>query len=79
MSRSARHLSLGLLFSESLHALTLNNHGMLQELVTEGSAPELNDLTLERALMARLAAPPPTYPQWPVHYLVGCYVRASGV
>uniref|UniRef100_A0A1D2ADH7 RING-type E3 ubiquitin transferase n=2 Tax=Auxenochlorella protothecoides TaxID=3075 RepID=A0A1D2ADH7_AUXPR len=50
---------------------------LAQELVTEGSAPELNDLTLERALMARLAAPPPTYPQWPVHYLVGCYVRAS--
>lgn len=23
--------------------------------------------------------PPPSYPQWPVHYLVGVYARAAGV
>lgn len=26
--------------------------------------------------MARLSEPPPSYPQWPVQYLIGCYARA---
>ena len=27
--------------------------------------------------MSRLLEPPANYPQWPVHYLLGCYERAS--
>lgn len=32
---------------------------------------------VERAIMSRLNSPPASYPQWPVHYLMGCYARAT--
>lgn len=36
----------------------------------------LNLETVERALMARLTSPPQRYPQWPIHYLIGCHRRS---
>lgn len=41
--------------------------------------PLLSAASLERALTARLSVPPGGHPQWPVHYLLGVYARASGV
>ncbi|KAK9842407.1 hypothetical protein WJX84_011341 [Apatococcus fuscideae] len=40
-------------------------------------APLLHKDILDRVLMSRLLDPPAHYPQWPVHYLLGCYERAS--
>ena len=40
-------------------------------------APLLNKEILDRVVMSRLLEPPANYPQWPVHYLLGCYDRAS--
>ncbi|PRW05883.1 putative ubiquitin conjugation factor E4 [Chlorella sorokiniana] len=57
--------------------------GLAQELQAEAggagceSPPLLNKETAERALMARLSEPPASYPQWPVHYLIGVYGRAA--
>lgn len=51
-----------------------------QELADEGASPplQLGAATLDRAIVARLIeAPPSSYPQPPLHYLLGCYGRAS--
>lgn len=37
----------------------------------------LNKDTIDRAIMARLLDAPEQYPQWPLHYLIGCYGRAT--
>lgn len=37
----------------------------------------LNKDTIDRAIMARLLDAPAQYPQWPLHYLIGCYGRAA--
>ena len=37
----------------------------------------LNKDTIDRAIMARLLDAPEQYPQWPLHYLIGCYRRAT--
>lgn len=37
----------------------------------------LNKDTIDRAIMARLLDAPEHYPQWPLHYLIGCYGRAT--
>lgn len=50
----------------------------IQELKREGTPAKMNGLTVERALMERLSNPPTETQQWPVHYLLGCYARASG-
>ena len=51
-----------------------------QELAHEnqgsGEQARLNLETVERALMARLTSPPQIYPQWPIHYLIGCHRRS---
>ncbi|GBF98629.1 ubiquitin conjugation factor E4-like [Raphidocelis subcapitata] len=52
--------------------------GLAKELAEEGTPPQLCAATLDRAIVARLIeAPPPAYPQPPLHYLLGCYARAS--
>eukprot|EP00887_Chlorella_sp_A99_P007091 scaffold2.g7091.t1 len=48
------------------------------EVGADGGPLLLSSDTVERVLMARLSSPPAAYPQWPVHYLLGCYARASG-
>jgi len=56
------------------------NHPSLQELHDESGSEApvlLGKDTTERALMARLSDPPASYPLWPVHYLLGCYARAT--
>ncbi|GAB4822698.1 hypothetical protein N2152v2_009744 [Parachlorella kessleri] len=53
---------------------------LAQELQDESGTsdtPLLSGNNLERVLMARLSDPPSAYPQWPVHYLIGCYARAA--
>ena len=49
-----------------------------KELEAEGTPTKLTAATVERALMDRLSNPPPGAAQWPVHYLLGCYARATG-
>ena len=48
-----------------------------QELKGEEMPLMLNKDTIDRAIMARLLDPPEQYPQWPLHYLIGCYGRAT--
>ena len=51
---------------------------MLQELAEERSGNStllLSRDEIDRVLMARLLDPPVDYPQWPLHYLLGCYAR----
>lgn len=48
-----------------------------QELKAEGNPLMLNKDTIDRAIMARLLDAPEQYPQWPLHYLIGCYGRAT--
>lgn len=48
-----------------------------QELKSEGSSLTLNKDTIDRAIMARLLDAPEQYPQWPLHYLIGCYGRGT--
>ncbi|PSC67765.1 putative ubiquitin conjugation factor E4 [Micractinium conductrix] len=63
-------------------APVLHLAALVEELRAEGGGAGGGPLLLskdnvERALMARLSEPPPAYPQWPVHYLIGVYARAS--
>ncbi len=50
---------------------------MVQELQAEGRPLLFGKDTIDRAIMARLLDPPEQYPQWPLHYLTGCYGRAT--
>ena len=50
---------------------------MVQELQTEERSLLLGKDTIDRAIMARLLDAPEQYPQWPLHYLIGCYGRAT--
>ena len=55
---------------------------MLQELAEERSGNStllLSRDEIDRVLMARLLDPPADYPQWPLHYLLGCYARCAGL
>lgn len=49
----------------------------LQELKAEGSPLLLTKDTIDRAIMARLLDAPEQYPELPLHYLIGCYGRAT--
>lgn len=43
------------------------------------SLPHRSTKTCVSAIAPPLCSePPPSYPQWPVHYLVGVYARAAG-
>ena len=48
-----------------------------QELQSESLPLLLGKDTVDRAIMARLLDAPDQYPQWPLHYLIGCYGRAT--
>ncbi len=50
---------------------------MVQELQTEDRPLLFGKDTIDRAIMARLLDAPEQYPQWPLHYLIGCYGRAT--
>lgn len=50
---------------------------MVQELQAEERPLLFGKDTIDRAIMARLLDPPEQYPQWPLHYLIGCYGRAT--
>ena len=49
----------------------------IQELKSDKSPLLLNKDTVDRAIMARLLDAPEQYPQWPLHYLIDCYGRAT--
>lgn len=51
--------------------------GLAQELHTEERPLLFGKDTIDRAIMARLLDAPEQYPQWPLHYLIGCYGRAT--
>ena len=56
----------------------VSNDLVLQELAEERSGNStllLSRDEIDRVLMARLLDPPADYPQWPLHYLLGCYAR----
>ena len=48
-----------------------------QELQSEERPLLFGKDTVDRAIMARLLDAPLQYPQWPLHYLIGCYGRAT--
>ncbi len=50
---------------------------LVQELQTEARPLLFGKDTIDRAIMARLLDAPEQYPQWPLHYLMGCYGRAT--
>lgn len=69
--------------ASNIKTSTSNDHDMmLQELAEErsgNSALLLSRDEIDRVLMARLLDPPADYPQWPLHYLLGCYARYAGL
>ncbi|GAB4813256.1 hypothetical protein N2152v2_000302, partial [Parachlorella kessleri] len=68
---------LGQLAQELLAESGTSDTSELQDESGTSDTPLLSGNNLERVLMARLSDPPSAYPQWPVHYLIGCYARAA--
>ena len=54
------------------------SHPFLQDAGEPGTSPLLTLENLDAVLVDRLLiSAPEDYPQWPVHYLLGCYARCN--